>query len=156
MKIWITMRKNSFPLLRITALLLLSHGSITPTWMANNHCFSVQSITLTFQKGNVTRSRLQIRIIFFLVTALPICILSLASSEKKSKERFLKLSWPRKCTTALTAEMMLINSLNTWQNKNKQTTEYDFPLNTVNSFHIKNNFFWNHRLFICLDLRILL
>lgn len=50
---------------RITAPLLLRHGSITPTWIANNHRFAVQSIMLTFQKGNVISSRLQVSIIYF-------------------------------------------------------------------------------------------
>lgn len=67
--------------------------------------------------------------------------------KKKCKERVLKLSWPRKCTIALTAKMMLINSLNTWQNKNKQKTEYDFPFNIISHCYMKNSFVLNHKLF---------
>lgn len=101
---------------------------------------------LTFQKGNVINSRLQVRIIFFLVTALPTCILSLVSSgKKKCKERVLNFSWPKKCTLALTAKMMFIHSLNTWQNKNKQNTEYDFPFN-ISHCYMRNSFVLSHKL----------
>lgn len=114
-------------LLGITALLLLRRVSITPTWVANNHCFGIHSIMLTFQKGNVLSSRLPVRIMFFLVTALPTCILSLPSLGKKYKETVLKLCWPRKCTKALRTENLSIDLLTIGQNKTKQKPEHVFP-----------------------------
>ena len=80
---------------------------------------------------------------FFLLTALPTCILSLPSSRKKNARQYFQILVDlEKIPKALTAEIVLIKSLNIWKNKNKQTIiEYDFLFNRINRFYMRKFFF---------------
>ena len=62
--------------------------------------------------------------------------------KKNARQYFQILVDLEKIPKALTAEIVLIKSLNIWKNKNKQTKiEYDFLFNRINRFYMRKFFF---------------